>query len=116
MTPLLSGPPQASNRIRRKNSAHFSLDPVANPLDTFLLALGTVCPLIFVGFVFFDRRRICAAWAKLIAIIAALGGFVWGGPPMGVVAVTTLSSHTRSVLPACRPPRYRCWPSHWLDP
>src|SRR5215471_2717279 len=50
-----------------------------SPTDLLLLAVGAILPSVFAGLVFFHRQRKYANWAKVASIIAAIGGFIWGG-------------------------------------
>jgi TRAP-type C4-dicarboxylate transport system permease small subunit len=47
--------------------------------DLLMLAVGAIFPSLLAGSVFLHRRRNYANWAKGTSIIAAIGGFVWGG-------------------------------------
>jgi hypothetical protein len=47
--------------------------------DLLLWAAGAIFPSGLAASVFLHRQRNYANWAKITSIIAAIGGFVWGG-------------------------------------
>src|SRR5688572_4980014 len=59
--------------------AHLGLvRPMIFQNQTLLLIVGTIFPILFAAFVFFDPRRIYAPWAKLASVFVAIAGLGWG--------------------------------------
>jgi hypothetical protein len=72
--------------------------------ETLLLIVGTIFPILFAGFVFFDPRRIYAPWAKLASVFVAIAGLGWGS--LGFLLMDPQRLHTTRhvyfVLLACK--------------
>jgi hypothetical protein len=46
--------------------------------EIFQLVVGAILPVILIGFIFVDPRRIYAPWAKLASIFAGMAALGWG--------------------------------------